>query len=241
MRPRLLVLRSGERAFPADLAPELDLLEKRTHDFETLEAAAPAGDFDAVLFTSAAAVRRFLARGDLAPLLSGPAAVHAVGPATAELLRGGGVATVREAAGSARSLLESFPTQSGGARVLLLHGEDADDELPRGLSARGAEVVSMTLYRKTPVPRDPLLDEEIGLRPVAVCFPTSPSAARWFYERAAPESVRRMSGIPAIALGEPTRATLVSYGVKRVEIARPPTFDSAARLALRLAAARSRA
>lgn len=125
--------------------------------------------------------------------------------------------------------------------MLLLRGEDADDALPRGLAARGAQVVPVTLYRKTPVARDAVLDEEIASRPVAVCFPTSPSAARWFYESAAPESVRRMSPIPAIALGEPTRATLVSYGVKRVEIARPPTFDSAARLALRLAAAGSRA
>jgi len=239
VKPRLLVLRSGEGAFSADLAPEFDVMEKRTHDLESLAPEAPAGRFDLVLFTSAAAVARFLAREDLSALLSGWTDVHAVGPATAEVLRRRGFSTVREAGGSARSLLESLPTQLGGARVLLPRGEDADDELPRGLAARGAQVVPVTLYRKTPVPREAALDEEIAIRPPAVFFATSPSAARWFFESAAPGSARRLLGTPAIALGEPTEAALLSYGVKRVEIARPPTFPAAARLAARLAAAGS--
>ncbi|MDQ5857829.1 MAG: uroporphyrinogen-III synthase [Acidobacteriota bacterium] len=239
MKPRLLVLRSGERPFPADLVPELDLLEERTHDFESLEPDGPVGDFDLVLFTSAPAVERFLARDQLTGRVGGRTAVHAVGPATAELLRRGGIATVYDGGGSVRSLLENFPERLAGTRVLLPRGEDADDELPRELAARGAAVVTLTLYRKTPVPYDAALDEEIASRPPAVLFATSSGAARWFFDGASPESARRLRGTPAVALGEPTEAALVSYNVERVEIARPPTFESAARLAVRLAAAAS--
>jgi uroporphyrinogen-III synthase len=239
VKPRLLVLRSGERPFSADLVPELDLLEKRTHEFESLAPDAPGGAFDLVLFTSGAAAERFLARESLAACLSERAAVYAVGPATGALLRRRGVAPVREGGGSVRSLLESLPENLVGARVLLPRGEDADDELPRGLAARGAAVVPVTMYRKTSLPYDPALDEVIGSRPPAVFFATSPSAARWFFDGASPESARRLSRIPAIALGQPTEAALLSHGAQRVSIARPPAFESAARLAVRLAAAPS--
>lgn len=239
MKPRILVLRSGERPFSADLVPELDVLEKRTHDFESLAPEAPGGDFDLVLFTSGAAVERFLARGDLASRLSERAGVYAVGPATGELLRRRGVLSVHEGGGSVGSLLEDLPENLAGLRVMLPRGEDADDELPRGLAARGATVVPVTLYRKTPLHYDPALDDVIGSRPPAVFFATSPSAARWFFDGASPESARRVRRTPAVALGEPTEAALVSNGAQRVSIARPPTFESAARLAVRLAAAGS--
>lgn len=238
MKPRILVLRSGERPFSADLVPELDLLEKRTHDFESLAPDAPDGVFDFVLFTSGAAAERFLAREDLAACLSERAGVYAVGPATGELLRRRGVAPVREGGGSVRSLLENLPEKLAGVRVLLPRGEDADDELPRSLAARGAAVVPVTLYRKTPLRYDPALDEAIGSRPPAVFFATSPAAARWFFDGASP-AARQVCRVPAIALGESTREALASHGATRVEIARPPTFESASRLAVRLAAAGS--
>lgn len=237
MKPRLLVLRSGERPFSADLVPELDLLEKRTHDFESLAPDAPAGDFDLVLFTSRAAAERFLAREDLASRLTERCDVYAVGPATSELLRRRGIAPVREGGGSVRSLLENLAKDLAGVRVLYPRGEDADDELPRGLAARGAAVVPVTLYRKTPLPYDPALDEEISKRPPAVFLATSTLAARWFFDGASPTSAGRLRRAPAVALGEPTEAALVSCGARRVSIARPPTFESAARLAVRLAAA----
>ena len=241
MKPRFLVLRSGERPFTADLVPGLDLLERATHDVESLEPDAPSGDFDLVIFTSAAAVERLLAQSDLAARLSGQVAVHAVGPATAELLTRRGFPNVREGGGSARSLLESLPDRLAGTRVLLPRGEDADDELPRGLAERGAAVVPLTLYRKTARPFDAALDEEIIARPPAVFFATSPSAARWFFEGASPASVRFLRATAAIALGEPTEQVLLSRGTRHVSIARPPTFESAARLAVRLAAAGSAA
>ncbi len=241
MRPRLLVLRSGERPFSADLVPGLDLLEEATHEVESLEPGDPSGDFDLVIFTSAAAAERFLARRDLAARLAGRTTVHAVGPATAELLRRGGIANARDGGGSARSLLESLPEPLAGKRVLLPRGEDAEEELPRGLALRGAAVVPLTLYRKAARSYDAALDKEIATRPPAVFFATAPSAARWFFEGASPASLRILCATPAIALGLPTEQTLRSHGARHVSIALPPTFESAARLALRLAAAGSAA
>jgi hypothetical protein len=101
----------------------------------------------------------------------------------------------------------------------------------------GAAVVPLTLYRKTARNYDASLDGEIAARPPAVFFASSPSAARWFFEGASPASVRLLRVTPAIALGEPTEQALLSRGTRRVSIARPPTFESAARLAVRLAAA----
>lgn len=236
MRPRLLVLRSGERPFSPDLVAELDLLEKRTHEFETLSPGAPGGDFEFVVFTSAAAVERFLARKDLADLAK-RSRVHAVGPATAEVLRGRGIASVLEGGGSARSLLASLPPGLAGSSVLLPRGEDADDELPIALAERGAAVVPLTLYRKTRLPWDPGLDDAIASHPPAIFFATSPEAARWLFDGASAESAGRLRRTPAVALGSPTHSVLAERGVARIEIASPPTFESAARVAVRLAAA----
>jgi uroporphyrinogen-III synthase len=234
VRPRLLVLRSGERPFTAGLVPGLDLLERRTHDLTTLSPASPIAPFDLVLFTSGAAVERFLARGDLAPLLE-RSGVYGVGPATARILRGRGVASVRDGGGSARALLECLPEDLVGSRVLLPRGDDADNDLPAGLEARGAEVVTLTLYRKKRLPYDPALDEAIASRPPAAFFATSPDAARWLFDGMSRESAARLRRTPAIALGPPTAYALSENGVERVEIARPATFESAARLAVRLA------
>ena len=229
------MLRSGERPFSAGLVPELDLLEKRTHEFETLSPERPTAPFDLVLFTSGAAVERFFARGDLAPFVE-RSGVYAVGPATAEALRGRGVASVRDGGGSARALLESLPADLAGSRVLLPGGDDGDDSLPAGLGTRGAAVVTLTLYRKTRLPYDPALDAAIATRPPAAFFATSPDAARWLFDGASPESAASLRRTPAIALGPLTASALSESGVERVEIARPATFEAASRLAVRLAA-----
>jgi uroporphyrinogen-III synthase len=85
------------------------------------------------------------------------------------------------------------------------------------------------------LPYDPSLDDAIASRPPAAFFATSPDAARWLFEGMSRESAARLRSTPAIALGPPTASALSENGVERVEIARPATFESAARLAVRLA------
>lgn len=235
MKPSLLVVRSGERPFPAELVAGLEVVERASHEIVTLhpDAALLDGRFDLVILTSRAAVERLLAREDLRACLSGR--VIAVGPATAELLRAHLATEVEDGGGSARRVGEMLPLDLSGSRILLPRGEDADEELAREIVRRGGDVVPLTLYRKVPRPYDPAVDALIARAGVAVFCATSPAAARWLFDGASPESRGRLRRTAAIALGESTREELRRREVLRVEIALPPTFESAARLAISLA------
>lgn len=235
MKPRLLVVRSGGRPFPADLAPALDVVDRSTHEIEALEADPRAldGRFDFVIVTSRTAVEQLVAKASLRARLSGR--VVAVGPATAELARASLGDAVEEGGGSARRVLEMLPADLSGTRVLLPRGEDANDELAREIARRGGDVVPLTLYRKVPRPYDPAFDALVTGTGIAVFCATSPSAARWLFDGASPPARALLQRTPAVVLGESTRKELAGRRVARVEIAEAPTFESAARLALSLA------
>jgi uroporphyrinogen-III synthase len=235
VRPRLLIVRSGGRPFPADLAPGLEVVDRATHEIVTLEpdAAILDGRFDLVIVTSRAAVERLVAREDLRARLSGR--VIAVGPATAELLRAHVAGRVEDGGGSARRILEMLPRDLSGSRILLPRGEDAGDELAREIARRGGDVVPLTLYRKAARAYDPAVDSLVRDSGVAVFCATSPAAARWLFEGESGEAQELLRHTAAVVLGESTREDLVERGVLRVEIAGTPTFESAARLAVSLA------
>jgi uroporphyrinogen-III synthase len=237
----LLVVRSGERPFPPELVPALEVVERVTHTIETLHPAPElvSGRFDMVIVTSRATADRLLARPDLLARLSGGA--FAVGPATAERLRSELPIEVEEGGGSTRSLLERIPANLTGRRALLPRGDDASGELARELEARGAEVVPLTLYRKIARAYDDSLDPMLVAADLAAFFATSPAAARWLFDGASPEAQDRLRETPGIALGDSTAEALASRRVSRVEIAEPPTFEGVAAVARDLAARASRA
>jgi uroporphyrinogen-III synthase len=232
VKPRLLIVRSGERAFPSELVPSLEVIERVSHEIETLPAESVTGPFDLAIFTSRPAADRFLARDDLLSTL--PGRVLAVGPATAERFRSGLSVDVEEGGGSVRRMLETLPRALAGTRVLLPRGEDADPELARELADRGADVVPLVLYRKVALPYDPALDRTIAVASLVAFCPTSPSAARWLLDRAGQAAGARLTRTIAIALGEATRKALRARRVARVEVAEPPTFETVARLAAEL-------
>jgi uroporphyrinogen-III synthase len=228
----LLVVRSGERTFPSSLVPDIEVLERRSHGIETLPAKPPGGSFDLAIFTSRSAADRFLAREDLLATL--PGRVLAVGSATAERFRSGLSVDVEEGGGSVREMLRRLPRNLADTRVLVPHGEDSDPELARELADRGAQVISLLLYRKVALPYDPELDSSImTLLPVAF-FATSPSAARWLLDGAGEAARVRLTRTIGIVLGDATRKALSARRVARIEIARPPTFERVARIAAEL-------
>ncbi|HEY6066283.1 MAG TPA: uroporphyrinogen-III synthase [Thermoanaerobaculia bacterium] len=233
MNARLLVVRSGERSFPVERATGLEVVERRSHSIETLRPDPVGGSFDLAIFTSRPAADRFLARDDLLSTL--PGRVVAVGPATAERFRSGLSVEVEEGGGSVGSLLRKLPPDLSKTRVLLPRGEDADPQLSSELARRGARVVSLVLYRKIPLPYDAALDSAITAPPSIVAFcTTSPAAARWLLDGAGQAARARLTRTIAIALGDATSNALSSLGVSRVEIARPPTFETVARIASEL-------
>lgn len=229
MSARLLVVRSGDRTFPSDLVPGLDVIQRRSHAIETLPAESVTGHFDLAIFTSRPAADRFLARDDLLSTL--PGRVLAVGPATAERFRSGLSVDVEEGGGSVRRMLQKLPQDLSGTRVLLPRGEDANPELSRELADRGADVVSVLLYRKVALPYDPELDRLITAGSLVAFCATSPGAARWLLDGAGEAARARLTRTIAIALGDATRRALSARQVGRVQVAEPPTFETVARIA----------
>jgi uroporphyrinogen III methyltransferase/synthase len=117
------------------------------------EAAAAAGSFDWIVFTSANGVERFFAAlseggGDARAL--GGVSVCAIGPATAaELAKHGVRADLVPPEFVAESALEALAsaTEPAGKRILIPRAAEARPVLPDGLRERGAEVVEVAAYR----------------------------------------------------------------------------------------------
>lgn len=100
-----------------------------------------AEDFDALLLTSAQAVR--LAGPGLAALAALP--VHAVGTATAEVAEAAGLTVAAIGPGDAQRLLDAM-TSSKSPRILWLCGRERS-----AFDARGAELVPLPVYAVDPL------------------------------------------------------------------------------------------
>jgi uroporphyrinogen III methyltransferase/synthase len=241
MRPRALVVRSGENPFP--FAPEtsaIEIVEKVSHTVVPLSGGDERLDQPAQLaiFTSQIAVRRLFEESHLlssfrAALQGGR--IAAVGRATANALRERGLAVAVLAAGSAEAVLEKLPSRLEGWRVVLPRGEDAAEDLPEGLIRRGAKVVPLVLYRKVPRPRDQDLDRAIVESPFAAFCATSPAAGRWLFTGIGEPALASLRRTPAVVLGRFTARFLASHGVARIEVAPEATFSAAAGLLVALA------
>lgn len=241
MKPRVLVIRSGENPFP--FAPEespVEIVEKISHKIVplTLGQEALQHPIDLAVFTSQVAVRRlFEEAGLLAPFRGAIRAgqIAAVGPATANALEARGMAPAIVARGSAENILEKLPSRLDGQRVLLPRGEDASEELPERLIQRGARVAPLVLYRKVARRKDPDIEREIVERPFAAFCTTSPAAARWLFSGLSEAALERLRRTPAVVLGRFSGRFLASHGIARVVSAPEASFSSAARLLAKLA------
>ncbi|MFZ5587647.1 MAG: uroporphyrinogen-III C-methyltransferase [Thermodesulfobacteriota bacterium] len=119
-----------------------------------MAAAAAAGQYDWILFTSQNGVEAFFAAlraaGRDARALAG-ARLGAIGPATAQALDARGLVadlTAREFV--AEGLIAALEREDlGGKRVLLPRAETARETLPETLRARGAAVDVVAAYRTT--------------------------------------------------------------------------------------------
>ena len=110
-------------------------------------------DISVIVFTSVNAVEGFIGLVPGAAPGRLPAAVLAVGPATAEALRARGVAGVQAPRGRSDSEgLLSCPElearQVTGRLVAVVKGEGGRDLLGKELTRRGAEVVEANVYRR---------------------------------------------------------------------------------------------
>ena len=150
---------------------------------------------------------------------------------TAEALREHGLPPRITAAGSAEALLEKLPRNLAGWRVVFPCGDDAAEELPAELRARGARVERLVVYRKIPRPHDPELDREILEEPFAAFCTTSPSAARWLFEGLSPEAAARLRADRRRRSRDRPRAGTSKSSASSGSRSRPtPSFSEALRL-----------
>jgi hydroxymethylbilane synthase len=140
----------------------------------------------------------------------------AVGSVTARELRVAGIAEVwQPGRANAASLAEELPVERA-ERVLLIRGSLADDELPTRLSARGAEVDEVVVYRTIEAPDSSraFLSEALENGPIDAVIYASPSAVRGFLGLADRLGRRAdVSRLPALSIGPRTSEAVRSAGL----------------------------
>ena len=238
---------SGITSVLSELGAEV--VEVPLISFEPPADPAPAGDgarrlaeFDMLLFTSANAVRSFLAIAAAAGHPVRPRAglaVVAIGPATA--------VAAEEAGLTCEPLPESFATaglagwlanRPAFRNVLFPRAAVAGETLVEQLTSRGAAVEVVAVYRTVPHP-----DGARGLQAAVaagvdyVTF-TSPSTVRAFAE-AMGEGLRP-AGLKVACIGPSTAAAAEEHGLQPDLVADPHTAAGLAEAIARHAAGDSR-
>lgn len=213
---RLFVLRpqpGADETVARAIAMGLDAAALPLFAIEPLAWTAPdAADFDAMLLTSANAVRQ--AGGGLAPYRSLP--VHAVGDATAAAARDAGLLVQSIGNGGVEPLLAALPA---GLKLLHLCGEDR--RLP---PATRQPIRSIAVYRSRALP-PPAGWEDVAGQVAAVHSPRA--AARLA------DLVKDRSTIALAAISD-AAATAAGAGWERVETASAPNDSQLLALAARL-------
>lgn len=184
------------------------------------------GRFDAVLSTSANAIRHAPARlvGDLAstPLL-------AVGERTAEVARAAGFARVDAAEGDAASLASLVAVRfTPGSRLLYLAGADRGDVLEDRLRAQGHVVETLPTYAAPEIDySDAALEQALAGVPIAFALVYSARAGALLAALVEREVASRcLRHTTFAAISEQAAAPFASLGTGRVEVARTATEDA---------------
>jgi len=200
-------------------------------DLSKIDAAlGRLASYDALLFTSANAVRFLAARareiGQTA-LEGAPAAC--VGPSTAEAARSAGFAVElipserRDAAGLLELVSKHWPPR--GRRFLLPQAEAARPVLAEGLRAAGASVDALTVYRTIAAEVDVEdLREQLRARRIDALTFTSPSTAEHFAALLDEESRKAAAECTIAAIGPVTADALRGLGLAPDWVSDAPTM-----------------
>jgi uroporphyrinogen-III synthase len=176
------------------------------------QAIGVLAEFDWLLFTSANAVRFFLARcRSLGVWPRPPLRLAVVGPATQDALEAEGLqAAVAPREFRGQALAEEMRAEVAGRRILLPRSDQADDELPKLLRAAGAIVTDVVAYSTVgaDLPGGPAFEALLRGDADAITF-FSPSAFRYFAETFGREALRRLNARVALAAVGPVTAAAI--------------------------------
>lgn len=195
---RIIVTRAEGQA--SALTGPLEELGARVDEFPVIKfspapdtgpidaAIASLAGFDWIVFTSANGVERFVLRLEQLGMdlrAMGGSKLAAIGPKTARALLDLRLRVdYVPSEYVAEAVVEQFPADVRGRRVLIPRALEAREELPAGLRERGAEVVVAPVYRTVmDDSRSAELRERLADGSVDVITFTSASTVRFFFEQ----------------------------------------------------------
>lgn len=191
-------------------------------------ALAPDARFDAVLVTSANALRALADAPESTRLLATP--LYAVGRRTAEAAREFGFTQVTAAHGDGASLRDLVVAQARAkalkksATLLYLAAADRAVDLDAALRPRGFNVVTVTAYRMVAIPDlPPEVCDAVAAGRIKAVLHYSPRSARVFVEaiRAAGLEITALA-LPHCCLSENVATVLRDAGATQVAVASAP-------------------
>jgi len=225
------VVVTRSRAQASELSERLEALGAEVIEMPTIRIEAPRsyeplddavaalGNYDWVIFTSVNGVDAFFARLELAgrDARSLPC-VAAIGPATAERLRGHGIrADCQPRKFTGQALVEALREQGdlAGRRILLPRAGDAPETVRKGLEALGAAVEEVEAYRTViETDADKAALERLFRGGVDFVTLTSSSTVRGFVQAVGRE---RLPGLPPatrfVSIGPVTSRTAGELGI----------------------------
>ncbi len=184
-----------------------------------------------IVVASANAARATLDASGRAGLEASTVRWAAVGDATANVLRGAGLADIFvPSSADGETLARELPVRAG-ERVLLPHADIADGRLAEILAGRGADVTSVVAYQTAEAPDAsvPLLAAALEDGPLDALVLTSGSTARGLLSLAVGPARERLAATPVIAAGTATAGAARAAGFTAVLVApSPATSDLAA-------------
>ena len=240
---RVVVTRA--RAQAGGLSSELERLGAEVYEFPTIEIRPPEkfGPLDAaihdldsfglIVFTSVNGVDAFLERlrhhGLDLRAVPRDAKVAAIGPATAERIKGAGLRVdVVPEEYRAEALIEAIGTDSlAGERILIPRAKVAREVLPEKLREAGAEVVVPPAYESVPSSEGKV---ELSLRLQTgeidcVTFTASSTVENFVGAFGAEEAARLLEGSRVACIGPITADTARKRGLRVDAEAREYTID----------------
>ena len=224
---KIVITRSREQA--GDLTQQLNELGAVTIECPTVDLLPPRSwiqldralkklpEYHWIIFSSVNGVRYFFDRlwnqkKDLRVL--GHLKIAAIGPATAEALRGQGIVVDLMARDfRAEGLLAAFRKKKmKGLKVLLSRAQEGRDLLVTGLRKLGATVDDVACYRSIPFRKSAgLLREAMQAGTIDLLTFTSSAIAENFFKLVKPNQVK---GINIASIGPITSTTLRKLGLK---------------------------
>ena len=243
---RIVVTRSREQA--SDLSSRLSELGAEVIEFPVIKPVAMPADkeflcnlpsYDWVIFTSVNGVKFFVEQlrevgRDVRAL--GNAKIAGIGPATAEALESAGLKVdFHPSQFVAEKVLEEFPENPAGMRILIPRAKQAREVLPKGLREKGATVDVYHVYETLPEAEGA---EELKARLTAgevdvVCFTSSSTVQNFMAAVGAGGELPPNAGITFASIGPITTKTAEEAGIKvQVEAAEhtiPGLVDSLCR------------